>query len=250
MLITVIIPTWNRAPLLPLAIASLLRQAQDVAMDILVVDDGSTDETPAVLADLAARHPMIRTLRQDNAGVTAARNTGIAHLLPQTELVTFLDSDDTSPLGRFATDLPLFHADPALDLTYGRLLKVSAIDPVTLEPPASAVMQDICAPHLSLALMRRRVIERTGWFDTDLRQSEDTDYLFRMFEEGARFVQNRTLALYYRFHPGNMTANRVEARQHYTMALMKSIRRRRADPTRSLSRPQFDIQSIATPEQS
>ena len=249
MLTTVIIPTWNRAHLLPISIGSLLRQSHDATLDILVVDDGSTDETPAVVEYLADRHPCIRYIRQPHKGVAAARNTGLSRLLPETEIVTFLDSDDASPPGRFAADLGLFRADVALDVTYGRMRQVTAIDPVTLEPPPDAIIQDLCAPQLSLALFRRRAIERTGQFDQELRQSEDTDFLFRVFEGGARFVQNDSRALYYLSHPQNMTANCGEVAHNMRLAMAKLIRRRKADPMRSTNRPKFDSQSATPPEQ-
>ncbi len=250
MLTTVIVPTWNRAPMLAQAIASLLRQRHEVALDILVVDDGSTDETASVIASFTAQTDAVRMVRQENGGVSAARNAGLTHLLAQTEIVTFLDSDDTSPRGRFAADLPLFRADPALDVTYGVMQRVTAIDPLTLAPPEGAVLQPSFGPQLSLALMRRRVIEKTGRFDLELRQSEDTDYLFRVFEGGARFVQNSTVALYYRVHPDSLTADRAEMRTQFLRAVTKSLRRRRADPGLCRERPTFDLQTFAGPEQS
>ena len=125
---TVIVPTYNRAPLLGRALESLLRQRQDAKLDILVVDDGSEDSTSALLADLGRKHTEIRVVRRDNGGVAAARNTGLANLLPETAFVTFLDSDDISPMGRFAADLPRFATDPDLDFTYGRMMLVDPID--------------------------------------------------------------------------------------------------------------------------
>ncbi len=89
-----------------------MRQRHDADLDILVVDDGSEDATSAVLADLGRKHAEIRIIRRENGGVTAARNTGLANLLPETDFITFLDSDDVSPTGRFAADLPRFEADP------------------------------------------------------------------------------------------------------------------------------------------
>lgn len=88
---SVIVPTFNRVDMLPRAVASVL--AQEFAdLELLIVDDGSTDDTPAVLA--ALDDPRVRVLRQANGGVSSARNLGLSRA--RGEAVTFLDSDDES----------------------------------------------------------------------------------------------------------------------------------------------------------
>ena len=242
---TVIIPTYNRATHLPRAITSLLRQRDAVDLDILVVDDGSTDETPALLSDLARQHPCIRWLRQPNAGVAGARNAGLANLLPETSFVTFLDSDDVAPPGRFASDLPRLQAGPDAALTYGRMMLVEALDPETLLPTATAKRVEVVGISLACAIFRRALIERIGAFDLALRQSEDTDYLLRAFESGAGFIQTDTLCLYYVRHPGNMTRDTIEAKRSFALAVLKSMQRRRADPGIVLNKPDFVLQPLA-----
>ncbi len=86
--ISIIIPTYNSARYLPEAIDSILQQSYP-HYEIIVVDDGSTDNTPAVLGSY--QHP-IRYVYQENQGVAAARNTGLS--LAQGEFVLFLDADD------------------------------------------------------------------------------------------------------------------------------------------------------------
>lgn len=248
-MLSVIMPAYNRAATLPLAIASLLAQRADaglaeIGLDIVVVDDGSQDETPQVLAELASRHPEIRVLRQDNAGVSAARNAGLAALLPETTLVSFLDSDDISPAGRFAADLPLFAADPDLALTYGRMMQVDAIDPAAMAPAEGARQADICSIQLACAIYRRALIDRIGFFDAVLRQAEDTDYLLRTFEIDASWRQTDTLCVYYLRHPGNITRDRAEMRRGFAAAVVRSLRRRRADPSLRLKTPAFDAQEL------
>lgn len=241
MLISVLVTTYNRAAMLPVAIASIARQRCDAEIDILIVDDGSSDDTPAVIAELARTYPNLRHVRQDNAGIAAARNTALANLLPETDFVTFLDSDDAMPEGRLAADLPHLLADPALELTYARLMAVETIDPAELAPPRACWRREGCVPQLSLALFRRSLIDRIGQFDEALLQAEDTDYLLRIFETGTRFLQTETIALYYRRHPGNITANRAEMQRSFAAALLRSSKRRRADPTRVLRTPGFTL---------
>ncbi len=91
--VSVIIPTFNRSALLHAAIDSVLRQTHPVR-EIIVIDDGSSDETPALMPALAARiqAPRVISLRQSNLGPAAARNAGVAAATGS--LIAFLDDDD------------------------------------------------------------------------------------------------------------------------------------------------------------
>lgn len=90
-LLSLVIPVYNVAPWLPTCLDSLLAQTRPID-EIIVVDDGSTDDCPAILASYATRLPQMRVIRQENGGLSAARNTGIKHA--QGEYLAFLDSDD------------------------------------------------------------------------------------------------------------------------------------------------------------
>ena len=244
MLVTVIIPTFNRAALITRAIRSVLRQTGDTALDVLVVDDGSVDETASVVADVMTHHPEVRYLYQENAGVSAARSAGLQHLLPQTSFVTFLDSDDVLSEGRLDADLPCFTRNPALDLTYARMSIVSQIDNETLLPTPDAQVTNVVGIHLSCAIFRRELVERIGLFNPELRQSEDTDYLLRIFESGSKFQQTDTLAFYYVRHHQNMTLDRKEAGRCFARALLLSVMRRRKDPSLVLDKPSFELKQL------
>lgn len=90
-LVSIIVPAYNVARYLPRCLDSLVTQ-QHQQLEVIVVDDGSPDECPAIIEAYAARHPVIRPVHQTNAGVGAARNTGLA--LARGEFVGFVDSDD------------------------------------------------------------------------------------------------------------------------------------------------------------
>lgn len=243
-MLTVIIPTYNRGGMIGIAIRSLLRQSDAVEFDILVVDDGSDDGTDRVIADLIKVYPQIRYIRQKNAGVAAARNTGLLNLLPQTEIVTFLDSDDVSPTGRFAADLPVLLNNPSLDLTYARMSVISELDSETLLPTPTSKVANVLGITMSGALMRRALVDRIGLFNTELGQSEDTDYLLRIFESGSKFQQTDTLAVYYVRHQGNMTSDTKEASRYFAKAIFLSVRRRRNDSSLTLKTPSFEFQQL------
>ena len=149
---TVIVPVYNRPTSLVLAVKSLVAQADSVDLDILIVDDGSTDETVDVIDKLVRSLSTVRSVRRENGGVTLARNTGLDHLLADTEIVTFLDSDDAMAEGRFGPDLALLKANPDVDVTYGNMVTTDHIDPVTLKPSADSLHREITSVHLSCGL--------------------------------------------------------------------------------------------------
>ena len=105
-LISVIIPTYNRAHMVAEAIESVLNQRLN-AYELIVVDDGSTDETPKVLAGYNAA---ITVIRQINKGVSAARNQGIQSA--RGDLIAFLDSDDLWQPGKLACQFEFFQNHP------------------------------------------------------------------------------------------------------------------------------------------
>lgn len=242
MKITVIVPVYNRPDTVRLAVNSILAQSTEATLDILIVDDGSTDTTPLVIQDLAAKHPSVRTVRRVNGGVTQARNTGLAHVAKDADIVTFLDSDDVMAPDRFTDDLAVLAADPDIEITYGRMVFTNAIDPTTFRSTPAAVQKMTTSVHLSCGLFRMSLIERIGLFDNELLQSEDTDYLLRIFESGTRFVQTETICLYHFRHPGNMTKDTAQVKKYFALALLKSVRRRRADPSLRLNKPKFAIE--------
>lgn len=101
-LISVVVPVFDVADYLPAALDSLLAQTHP-HLDVVVVDDGSTDSSGTVADSYAARDPRVLVVHTDNHGLGAARNTGLAHA--RGDLVAFLDSDDVLPPGAYSTML-------------------------------------------------------------------------------------------------------------------------------------------------
>lgn len=236
---TVIIPVFNRPDNLALAARSLLPHRADADLDVLIVDDGSTDTTPEVIAQLLDEHPDFRAVHRENGGVSKARNTGLENLLPETEIVTFLDSDDIMAPDRFAADMPILAWKPKVEITYGNMVATKKIDPETLA--ADTPKKELTSIHLTCALMRRSLVERIGRFDEELQQAEDTDYLLRIFESGTVFEQTTTICHYYLRHEGGMTRDFDQGRRYFALAVMKSLQRRKADSSLKIHKPTFDI---------
>ena len=246
MKVTVIIPTYNRAEYIGHAIASILRQRDAVDLDILVVDDGSTDDTSSILHDIVeANHGVVRVVSQENRGIAVARNAGLANLLPETKYVTFLDSDDVVPPGRYAADMSLFQKDPQLDMTYGRLVLVQEINYQKMMPTKVKAQGDGRGIGLCCSIFRREFMEKVGTFDEEFVQSEDLDYFLRVSESNPCCAVTDVVSVYYLRHDGNITKRIDEGRRFFLRALHKSVVRRREDPTISPNKLGFDVREMA-----
>jgi len=188
--ISVVLATYNRAGLLPRAIASVL--AQDGArFELIVVDDASTDGTQEYLATLA--EPRIRVVRAArNLGPGGARNLGLD--AARTEIVAFLDSDDAYRAGRLAVPLAALAADPALVCVLSSAVKFIRAAPrearvadVRLAPAAFewALIADLIPVEATSMTVRRAAARMVGGFCEKLRLSEDREFLIRLARQGA-----------------------------------------------------------------
>src|SRR5215469_3696643 len=113
-LVTVIVPTYNMAHYLPQSVQSALGQSY-ANLEVQIVDDGSTDETAAVVRRWE-RDPRVRVHRQVNSGLSAARNSGIS--LARGEFVALLDADDVWMPDKLARQMPLFRGQPEVGVVY------------------------------------------------------------------------------------------------------------------------------------
>ncbi len=197
--VSVVIPTYNRARLVGRAIDSVLAQSyQDI--EILVVDDGSTDDTAAVVARYGEP---VRYLPQANAGVGAARNVGVR--AARHELIAFLDSDDYWLPGKLAAQVAAM-ADPEVSLCFTNRTWTSKPDvdrftqvglhyptsPCRIEDPTTAAMWPAGSPIIaSASVYRRGPFLRIGGYDERLRVFEDLCLDFRLALAGGKFVALR-----------------------------------------------------------
>jgi glycosyltransferase involved in cell wall biosynthesis len=182
--VSVVIPTHNHAAYIRQAIDSALAQTS-APLEVIVVDDGSTDDTPRILAEYGS---LIRAIRQANTGVSAARNTGIAAAAG--DLIALLDSDDSWAPTKLERQIARMAVDPDLGLVHcgcertddaGRRLSVSLGG---MEGWVAAAMlrfdREVIAAPGSCLLVRKRVVEEIGGFDARLPPSEDWDFCYRV----------------------------------------------------------------------
>jgi glycosyltransferase involved in cell wall biosynthesis len=188
-LVTVVIPVYNGAAFVADAIESVLRQ-KHAPLELVVVDDGSTDETPQILSDFGNR---ISVWRQRNRGAPAARNAGIRS--SRGEFLAFLDADDLYPDGyvqRFieaAARVPeaeVFHCGwQAFDLEGHPLYANETPLPLDADPFHQMLLTG--SPHTAALFLRRSVLSRVGMFDESLAPQEDWDFWLRLAVSSARF---------------------------------------------------------------
>lgn len=221
-LVSVILPVYNGARFVREAVESIERQ-QYRPLEIIIVDDGSTDATPQILQNLDSDH--IRFIWQANAGPAAARNAGLA--LASGELIGFLDADDLWPVDKLETQVARLTQDPALDVVMGRIQYISLPDAPERDLKFDSDDQTIVHVHLGGALFRHSVFKRIGVFDESLNFSEDVDLFMRIREQGLNIVILATITLYYRLHEHNMTHDQTINNQYLVKALKKSLDRRR-----------------------
>jgi len=192
-LVSAIIPTYNRANLVGEAIESVLGQTYP-HVEVIVVDDGSTDDTVVRLAQFGNR---IRVVAQDNAGPAAARNRGIA--MCNGQFVAFLDSDDLWVRTKLDRQVALLQRLPAsIPCCLSNIMmrwanrQVTSFELSWLNPAIDEGIwlnpDEVLATRFVLfnqaVMIRRSVLERVGGFDEGLRLLEDTDLAMRLSLEG------------------------------------------------------------------
>lgn len=220
-LVSVVIPVYNGATFLADAIRNVLSQEYP-ALEIIVVDDGSTEDIGAALKGLSVD---VRLFRQENAGAASARNRGIRDA--SGDIIAFLDVDDLWPEGNLGALVDCLAAHPQADIVRGRAQVTRYINGTEpgeyLGNPAEAF------PHyIGAGLYRRRAFETVGLFDPGLRYSEDTDWYTRAAERKLHIHHVDEVTLYVRRHAGNVTRGKSLVELNQLRLFKKTLDRRRA----------------------
>jgi glycosyltransferase involved in cell wall biosynthesis len=209
----VIIPARNAAATLPQAIASVLSQTE-TNLRLIVVDDGSDDETPAIVRDFASRDARVTLLSQSGQGISAAMNAGIA--AGAAAFIARLDADDIAAPDRIARQLRYLRDNPQVVAVSGAHLEIGADGKPTgrsHDPAMEFTIDAKCAPAAEPPLtqpffmVRREAILATGGY-RPFPVSEDSDLYWRLSEQG-RLANMPDILGSYRVHTGSISASSV-----------------------------------------
>jgi len=216
--ISVIIPVYNGARFIAEALRDVHEQAYP-ALEVVIVDDGSTDELDAALAQIGLP---FRLIRQDNSGPAAARNAGIA--AASGEWIAFQDVDDLwtpGTLHRLAKHLILHPNVPVVHGGIATLYPSSEADEWIIAPSNA----DAFPFTIGAGLYRRSIFDQVGGFDESLRYGEDIEWFARLRLEHPS-VMIPDVVVHRRRHRGNMTNDRIALARGHREALAKVLAHR------------------------
>ena len=207
--VSVVIPAFNAGAFLGDAISSVLSQGGP-SLELIVVDDGSTDSTAAV----GGSFPEVRLISRANGGIGAARNTGLREA--SAPLVAFVDADDTWPAGRLKALMAAL--TEGLDAVFGQVVQFGGGRGETAPQPALLA---------GTMLIRRDAVARIGYFDETVKVGEFIDWWARAEEAGVRWKQIPEIVLRRRIHTTNTGIVQAANRVDYARVLRAALERRR-----------------------
>ena len=225
-LVSVIIPVYNYDRYLGEAVESALSQTHQ-HLEVIVVDDGSTDRSGEVAKSFAGRR--LRYCHQDHAGIGPARNKGVE--LAQGDFIAFLDADDRWPLEKIERQLRAFESDQALGMVFGQALQLqngpeweAGVNDKTLEV---AGMVPGMVP--GTMLIKRDAFYRVGKFQGDWKVGEFIDWYARAVELQIRSLVLPELLLWRRIHDSNQGVRERQSVTDYARVLKAKLDRKRAE---------------------
>lgn len=223
-LVSVIIPVYNYDRYLGEAIESVLSQTHQ-HLEVIVVDDGSTDQSGEVAKSFAERG--VRYCHQVHAGIGLTRNKGVE--LAQGDFLAFLDADDRWPLEKLERQLGAFESDPALEMVFGQALQLQngpewEAGVKDQKPDAAGLVPGLVPGTL---LIKRTAFFRVGKFLGGLKVGEFVDWYARAVELQIRSLVLPDLFLWRRIHDSNQGVRERQSVSDYARVLKASLDRRR-----------------------
>ena len=226
--VTILIPTYNRADLILESLDSVFAQSYR-DFEIVVVDDGSTDNTAEVLSPLAERG-QLRYIYQKNQGASAARNRGIMEA--RGDLIAFLDSDDLFHPAKLELQVDYFRTHKDIGLVHSGFTKFNAVES-DLGYRDTSWFSGIIYPQILLywttlmamdtVLIPKKIFDSIGLFDENLIVGEDLDMWRRIARKYPFGFINKSLARV-RVHEGNISGNKISAMDGFAKYLEKAFK--------------------------
>jgi glycosyltransferase involved in cell wall biosynthesis len=235
--VSVIMPAYQAEAYIGEAIESALAQDHD-ALELIIVDDGSTDRTAEIAHEVARGHERghaVTVISRTNGGAGAARNTGVEHA--RGEFVAFHDADDLWPADRLSGQVAHLRANPRVGMVLGlmQLFTPAGVTPQAHSPRSDA--DGLVSHHPSTALVRRELFDSVGPFDESLRIGHDIDWMSRAKDAGAGLAHVDRVVLHYRVHPQNTTSDVQTNTIDMLRSMRSSVQRKRTAAAGSGDRP-------------
>jgi glycosyltransferase involved in cell wall biosynthesis len=224
---SIIIPCYNSAGTIVETLESAAAQTVR-EIEIIVIDDGSSDESAEIVAHYARQEPRVRFIRQANAGVSATRNKGMSEA--RGAFVAFLDADDLWAPWYLETHAGRFAADPSLGLSFSvaRIMRADGHDTGQISRPKlqGLTPEEMLATNpcttASAIVVRRATLDEAGFFDTTLRRAEDQEWLFRVALTKWKIEGDPNPLVYYRQSEEGLSSNLAAMYDSYVQMLAKA----------------------------
>lgn len=206
-IVSVVIPVYNHEEYIRESVESALSQDYD-NLEVIVVDDGSTDATPEVLRTFGSR---IRYIRQKNGGTAAALNTGIRHA--RGSLISWLSSDDVFLPGMIKRQVAELNKEPSFAMVYADFVEIDShgkelrVVHCPFLPVGEFAIELLKGNFIngSSVLIRKGCFEHVGLFDESLPTDSDGDMWFRLLKNGYEFGHIPEAFVKYRWHSSNLS---------------------------------------------
>lgn len=224
--VSVVIPAFNVSDYIQQTMDSLAKQSYQ-SFEALVVNDGSTDDTPEIVRSFCQADSRFRLLDKPNGGLSSARNHGIRHA--QGEYIAMLDADDMYDPAKLATHVSVLDKQPTVGVVYSAsqairddgqptMMRLSG-KPIAKDPLKAMLCKNFIG-HGSNSVFRREIIEEVGDFDETLRSSEDSDFWLRIAATGHwRFHRVPQALSLYRVRPSGLSFNVAQMQHSYEQVL-------------------------------
>lgn len=228
-LVSIVITTFNRSKLLARALDSALKQTFN-DLEVIVIDDGSTDNTRAMVEIYAKEDPRIKYFFQENKGVVGAKNAGIKE--SHGDYIAFLDSDDIWMPEKLAKQVATLKADKDIGLVYSNARIITnegaATGKIYIKTHEKSIATDEYFQRmiirdfipLSSIIVRREVFSTCGLIREDFHGSDDYEWLLRLLSNGVKFSYIDEVLMEYRL-THNSDSSDLHLRHKITLRILK-----------------------------
>lgn len=230
--VSVVVPAYNVRPYIQDALVSLERQSFD-KFEVIVVDDGSTDDTAEVVRPFCESDSRFHLVQKQNGGLSSARNYGIHHA--HAEYIALLDGDDVYEPDKLAAHVALLDRDADVGVAYsssralredGRPSFMYLSGKPIMSDPLLALLCKNFIGHGSNAVFRRAVFDEVGEFDETLPSSEDVDFWLRVaVKQRWRFYREPRVLCGYRVRPSGLSFNVLQMQRCCTQVIESAYQR-------------------------